>query len=139
MLATVLGGKPWLAIDVIMIGCIPLAGLSAFLAARRVTGSVLARVWAAAAYALLPVGMGAVAGGRFGSAVVFALIPLIAVLAARIFTEAPAARPPRRLGGRAGHRDSSRLRAADLGRGRPRPPCSRPWSSAGRAGARCST
>ena len=88
-LATVLGGKPWLAIDVIMIGCIPLAGLSAFLAARRVTGSVLARVWAAAAYALLPVGMGAVAGGRFGSAVVFALIPLIAVLAARIFTEGP--------------------------------------------------
>ncbi len=88
-LATVLGGKPWLAIDVIMIGCIPLAGLSAFLAARRVTASVLARVWAAAAYALLPVGMGAVAAGRFGSAVVFALIPLIALLAARIFTEAP--------------------------------------------------
>ena len=88
-LATVLGGKPWLAIDVIMIGSIPLAGLSAFLAARRVTTSVLARVWAAAAYALLPVGMGAVAAGRFGSAVVFALIPLIALLAARIFTEAP--------------------------------------------------
>jgi GT2 family glycosyltransferase len=88
-LSTVLGGKPWLAIDVIMIGCIPLAGLTAFLAARRVTASVLARVWAAAAYALLPVGMGAVAAGRFGSAVVFALIPLIALLAARIFTEAP--------------------------------------------------
>jgi GT2 family glycosyltransferase len=88
-LATVLGGKPWLAIDVIMIGCIPLAGLAAFLALRRVTRSVLARVWAAAAYALLPVGMGAVAAGRFGSAVVFALIPLIAALAARIFTEGP--------------------------------------------------
>ncbi len=88
-LATVLGGKPWLAIDVIMIGCIPLAGLSAYLAARRVTGSVLVRVWAAAAYALIPVGMGAVAAGRFGSAVVFALIPLIAVLASRIFTEGP--------------------------------------------------
>ena len=88
-LATVLGGKPWLAIDVIMIGAIPLAGLAAFLATRRVTKSVLARVWAAAAYALLPVGMGAVAGGRFGSAVVFVLIPVIAILAARIFTEAP--------------------------------------------------
>jgi GT2 family glycosyltransferase len=89
VLATVLGGKPWLAIDVTMIGCIPLAGLTAFLALRRVTRSVLARVWAAAAYALLPVGMGAVAAGRFGSAVVFALIPLIAALAARIFTEGP--------------------------------------------------
>ena len=88
-LATVLGGKPWLAIDVIMIGAIPLAGLAAFLAPRRVTRSVLARVWAAAAYALLPVGMGAVAAGRFGSAVVFVLIPVIAMLAARIFTEAP--------------------------------------------------
>ena len=89
VLATLLGGKPWLAIDVIMIGFIPLAGLTAFLATRRVTKSVLARVWAAAAYALLPVGMGAVAGGRFGSAVVFVLIPVIALLAARIFTEAP--------------------------------------------------
>jgi GT2 family glycosyltransferase len=88
-LATLLGGKPWLAIDVIMIGSIPLAGLAAFLATRRVTKSVPARVWAAVAYALLPVGMGAVAGGRFGSAVVFVLIPVIAMLAARIFTEAP--------------------------------------------------
>ncbi len=90
-LATVLGGKPWLAIDVIMIGAIPLAGLAAYLAARRITGSVAARVWAGAAYALLPVGIGAVAAGRFGSALVFALIPVIGVLAARIFTE-----PPRR-------------------------------------------
>jgi hypothetical protein len=37
--------------------------------------SVLARVWAAVAYALLPVGMGAVAVSRSGSAVVFTLIP----------------------------------------------------------------
>ena len=90
-LATVLGGKPWLAIDVIMIGAIPLAGLTAYLAARRITSSVAVRVWAGAAYALLPVGMGAVAAGRFGSALVFVLIPVIGLLAARIFTE-----PPRR-------------------------------------------
>ncbi len=87
-LATVLGGKPWLAIDVMLIGCVPLAGLTAYFAARRITASVWARVWAAAAYALLPVGMGAVAAGRFGAAVVFALIPLIGMLAARIFTAA---------------------------------------------------
>ena len=66
----------------------PLAGLTAYFAARRITASVPARVWAAAAYALLPVGMGAVAAGRFGAAVVFALIPLIGMLAARIFTAA---------------------------------------------------
>ncbi len=87
-LATVLGGKPWLAIDVMLIGCVPVAGLTAYFAARRITASVWARVWAGAAYALLPVGMGAVAAGRFGAAVVFALIPLIGMLAARIFTAA---------------------------------------------------
>jgi GT2 family glycosyltransferase len=86
-LASLLGGKPWLAVDVIMIGCVPLAGLTAFFAARRITGSVPARVWAGAAYALLPVGIGAVAAGRFGAAVAFTLIPLIGVLAARIFTQ----------------------------------------------------
>ncbi len=36
-LATVLGGKPWLAVDVILLGCVPLAGLTAYLAARRIT------------------------------------------------------------------------------------------------------
>jgi GT2 family glycosyltransferase len=86
-LATLLGGKPWLVVDVIMIGCIPVAGLAAFFAARRITTSVPVRVWAGAAYALLPVGMGAVAAGRLGTAVVFTLIPLIGVLAARIFTQ----------------------------------------------------
>jgi GT2 family glycosyltransferase len=86
-LASLLGGKPWLAVDVIMIGSIPAAGLTAFFAARRVTESVAARVWAGAAYALLPVGMGAVAAGRLGAAVALPLVPLIGVLAARIFTQ----------------------------------------------------
>ena len=90
-LATVLGGKPWLAVDVILLGCVPLAGAFAFLAIRKVTRSALVRVWAAAAYALLPIAMGAVAAGRLGTAVVFALIPLIALLAGRMFTQ-----PPRR-------------------------------------------
>jgi GT2 family glycosyltransferase len=89
LLATVLGGKPWLAVDVIMLGCVPLAGLSAFLAARRVTTSVPVRAWAAASYALLPVATGAVAGGRIGTAVVFILAPAIAVLAGRMLTLPP--------------------------------------------------
>ena len=90
-LATVLGGKPWLAVDVILLGCVPLAGVSAFLAVRQVTRSALVRVWAAASYALLPVAMGAIAAGRLGTAVVFALLPLIALLAGRMLTQ-----PPRR-------------------------------------------
>ena len=78
LLATVLGGKPWLAVDVLLIGCVPLAGITAYLASRRVTRSVPVRVWAAMAYALLPVAMGAVAAGRLGTALVLVLLPLIA-------------------------------------------------------------
>jgi GT2 family glycosyltransferase len=88
-LATVLGGKLWLAVDVILLGSVPLAGVSALLAARRVAASAAVRVWAAASYALLPVGMGAVAAGRIGTAAVLVLLPLIAVAAGRIFTETP--------------------------------------------------
>jgi GT2 family glycosyltransferase len=85
-LATVLGGKPWLAVDVILLGCVPLAGVTAFLAAGRVTRFVPARVWAALTYALLPVGMGAVAAGRFGTAVVLVLAPLAVVFTGRSLT-----------------------------------------------------
>ena len=88
-LATVLGGKPWLAVDVLLLGCVPLAGMTAYYAARRVTRSALARVWAAAAYALLPVALGAVASGRIGTAAVVVLLPLVALAAARIFTQPP--------------------------------------------------
>jgi GT2 family glycosyltransferase len=93
-LATLLGGKPWLAVDVILLGCVPLAGVSAFLAVRRVTRSTGVRVWAAASYALLPVAMGAIAAGRMGTAVVFILIPVIALLAGRMLTQ-PAKRARR--------------------------------------------
>ena len=79
-------GKHQVAVDVILIGCIPLAGMTAYLASRRITRSVPVRIWAAAAYALLPVGMGAVAAGRLGTALVLVLLPLIAVVAARVFT-----------------------------------------------------
>ncbi|HEY7146698.1 MAG TPA: glycosyltransferase [Streptosporangiaceae bacterium] len=87
VLATLLGGKPWLAVDVILLGCVPLAGAFGYFAVRRVTRSALVRVWAAAAYALLPIAMGTVAAGRLGTAVVFMLLPLIALQAGRMFTQ----------------------------------------------------
>ena len=87
LLATVLFGKPWLAIDVILLGCVPLAGATALLAVRRVTRSVPVRIWTAAAYALLPVATGAIAAGRFGTAVAFVLLPVICLQASRMFTE----------------------------------------------------
>ncbi len=67
----------------------PLAGITAILALRRVTKSVPVRIWAAASYALLPVAFGAIAAGRLGSAVAFVLIPLIGLLAGRMFTQPP--------------------------------------------------
>ncbi len=86
ILATLLGGKPWLAVDLILLGCIPLAGVSAFLATRRVTRFVPARVVGALAYALLPVGIGAVAAGRLGTAVLLVLLPPVGVLAGRVLS-----------------------------------------------------
>jgi GT2 family glycosyltransferase len=91
VLATLLGGKPWLAVDVILLGSVPLAGISAFLAARRVTRLATVRVWGAATYALLPVATGAVAAGRIGTTAVFVLLPLVALLAGRMLSQ-----PPRR-------------------------------------------
>jgi GT2 family glycosyltransferase len=91
VLATVLAGKPWLAIVVLLVGCVPLAGMSAMLAVRRITTSVPIRVWASVTYALLPVAMGVVASGRFGSALVFVLLPLIALTAGRVVTRSGSA------------------------------------------------
>jgi GT2 family glycosyltransferase len=89
LLATVLLGKSWLAVDVLLLGCVPLAGMTAFFALRRVTGSVPVRVWAAASYALLPVAFGAISAGRLGSAVAFVLIPVIGMLAGRMLSQPP--------------------------------------------------
>lgn len=75
MLATVLLGKAWLAVDVLMLLAVPLAALAAYCAARRVTSSRALRVWAAVTYALLPPVTGAVAGGRLDGAVAAVLLP----------------------------------------------------------------
>ncbi|MGE5288036.1 MAG: glycosyltransferase, partial [Micromonosporaceae bacterium] len=91
LLSTILGGKPWLAADVVLLGCVPLAGMTAYLAARRITSHTSARVWVAFSYALLPVATGTVAAGRIGTAVVLVLMPVIGILAGRVLTE-----PPRR-------------------------------------------
>ncbi|MBO3745077.1 glycosyltransferase family 2 protein [Streptosporangiaceae bacterium NEAU-GS5] len=77
-------GKTWLAVYVLLLGCVPLAGVSAFLATRRIIPYAPARVWLAATYALLPVATGAVASGRLGTAVVLVLLPVYAALAGRV-------------------------------------------------------
>jgi len=93
--ATLLGGKAWLAVDVLLLGCVPIAGIAAYAAARRVTQALAARIWIAVTYALAPVAMGAIAAGRLGSAVVFMLAPLTAIVIGRMLTR------PRRIARRA--------------------------------------
>ena len=88
-LGTILGGQAWLAVDVLLLGCVPLAGLTAYLAVRRLVRATAARVLLAASYALLPVAMGAIAAGRLGTAVAFVLLPLIGISAARMLTGTP--------------------------------------------------
>ncbi|GAA4091136.1 glycosyltransferase [Actinomadura miaoliensis] len=99
-LSTVLFGKPWLAMALLLLASVPLAGLTAYYASRtlmvqlprigrrargrRVPGAAV-RVWFAASYALLPSATGAVSSGRFGTSVVIVLLPLIAVQAVRLY------------------------------------------------------
>jgi GT2 family glycosyltransferase len=89
VLSTLFGGKPWLVTDMLLLGCVPLAGMTAFLATRRLTPVLAARIWIAASYALLPVATGAVAAGRIGTVVAFVLLPLIGVLVSRVLTGNP--------------------------------------------------
>ncbi|MDQ1484731.1 MAG: hypothetical protein QOJ62_424, partial [Actinomycetota bacterium] len=75
--AVVLFGSAQLAVQVLLLGCVPLAGMSAYVAARSLAPTKRLRVWLAATYALLPVATGAVAGGRLGTAVAFIVLPVI--------------------------------------------------------------
>ncbi|MDR2983338.1 MAG: glycosyltransferase, partial [Nocardiopsaceae bacterium] len=89
-LSTVLAGKPWLAMDVLLLGCVPLAGMTAMLAVRKVTRSGPVRIWASLTYGLLPIATGVIASGRFGTAVAFVLLPLIVSQAGSMVAESGA-------------------------------------------------
>jgi GT2 family glycosyltransferase len=110
-------GKPWPAVSLLLLGSVPLAGLTAYRAARRLipeppsTGRralhprmpiSVVRAWLAVTYALLPVATGAIATGRIGTAVVHVLLPVIVLLAARMY-----GLPRRRLPGRKRQRRSA--------------------------------
>jgi GT2 family glycosyltransferase len=113
VLSTVLFGKPWLAVMVLLLGCVPLAGLTAYVAAKRIVPDAVSfqpsdggppptapahrgrrrqlrlpapvvRAWAAVTYALLPVATGAVTAGRLGTSVVMVLLPLIGLHAIQV-------------------------------------------------------
>ena len=82
LLSGVMRGSASVAVDVILLLCIPMAGMSMYLASRPLLHTWWARVWAATAYATLPAVTGAVSGGRIGSAVVIVLMPWVALACA---------------------------------------------------------
>ncbi|MGW1914079.1 glycosyltransferase [Streptomyces sp. NPDC002076] len=77
-LATILFGSTGLAMTVLLVASVPLAGFTAYFASRPLVTSRLLRAWVAIAYAFLPATTGALAGGRIGTAVLAVLLPLIA-------------------------------------------------------------
>ncbi|WP_406372365.1 glycosyltransferase [Streptomyces sp. NBC_00647] len=76
--ASALLGSTGLAVTVLLVGSVPLAGFAAYFASRPLVESRLLRAWASVAYAFLPAATGALAGGRIGTAVLAILLPLIA-------------------------------------------------------------
>lgn len=77
-LASVFLGSTGLAVTVLLVCSVPLAGFTAYFASRPLVESRLLRAWAAVVYAFLPAATGALAGGRIGTAVLAVLLPLIA-------------------------------------------------------------
>ncbi|MFH8797608.1 glycosyltransferase [Streptomyces sp. NPDC017941] len=77
-LSSLLLGSAGLAVTVLLVGSVPLAGIAAYFASRPLVESRLLRAWASVAYAFLPAATGALAGGHIGTAVLAVLLPLIA-------------------------------------------------------------
>ncbi|MFE1909026.1 glycosyltransferase family 2 protein [Streptomyces gardneri] len=71
-------GSTATALTVLLVCSVPLAGFTAYFAARPIVESRLLRAWGAVAYAFLPAATGALATGRLGTAVLAILLPLIA-------------------------------------------------------------
>ncbi|MEW2550001.1 glycosyltransferase family 2 protein [Streptomyces sp. NPDC047002] len=71
-------GSTGLALTVLLVCSVPLAGVSAYFASRSLVPSRLLRAWAAVVYAFLPATTGALATGRLGTAVLAILLPVAA-------------------------------------------------------------
>jgi GT2 family glycosyltransferase len=73
--AFLLLGKAPVAVTVVLLLAVPMAGLSAWWSLRGVIASARVRAWVSIAYALLPAVLGAVATGRLGTAAAAVLLP----------------------------------------------------------------
>ncbi|MFJ6214603.1 glycosyltransferase [Streptomyces sp. NPDC092296] len=71
-------GNADLAVTVLLVLSVPLAGVSAYLVSRPLIESRVVRAWASATYAFLPAATGALAQGRIGTAALAVLLPPLA-------------------------------------------------------------
>ena len=81
LIGTVLLGKAWLAVDVLLLLAVPLSALGAYFAARRLVTSTPVRVWMAVTYGLVPVLTGAVTTGHVGTVVACIGLPWLVLTA----------------------------------------------------------
>jgi GT2 family glycosyltransferase len=81
-LSTLLFGRSWLAIDLLMVFGVAIAGAVAYFAAGRLTKHWVLRIWAAATWALLPAATGAVATGRLDAVAAQIAVPPLLVAGA---------------------------------------------------------
>ena len=75
---TVLLGKAWLVVDVLLLLAVPLAAFGAYRFLLRVTSSLPMSLWGAVAYGVLPVVTGAVQEGRLGTVAGTLVLPWLA-------------------------------------------------------------
>ncbi|GAB3420873.1 glycosyltransferase [Flindersiella endophytica] len=83
-LSTLTIGNVGLAVDLLVLGSVPLAGLTAYFFSREIAKARAVRIWAAASYALLPAATGAIAAGRIGTCTAAILLPLLGMAAVRM-------------------------------------------------------
>ncbi len=88
-LSTLLLGRTGLAVDLLLLGSVPLAAASAYVAAGRLTSRRLLRGWAAATWALLPVATIGIATGRLDVAAVQVAGPLLLIGGAAVLRDDP--------------------------------------------------
>lgn len=81
--ALIFGGNVQLAINVILLSSVFVAGLGAWFAAGALTRSVVARLWCAIVWVLSPSFMLAAGDGRLGALIAIMTLPWIALLIAR--------------------------------------------------------
>jgi GT2 family glycosyltransferase len=83
LLSLCLGGVPGRAVDLLLLGGLPLAAASAWLAAGTLTRSRLIRAWAGLVWAASPPLLGALSAGRIGAILAHVLLPVAATAVAR--------------------------------------------------------